>query len=99
MYSIVELKRISRVLASAATHIDFSGKKKKDRLFTYDRSIHFHGHSVLILRQGTMDDYKRQSNQDSYHSKGTISNRIFKDTVSIPKDGFTMVRFQASNPG
>lgn len=94
MKNILLSLRIS-VLASA-THSDLSQTQKKDRRFSYDRSIHFHGNSVLILEQGTLKNFKKE-NLD--WSKETLSNRIFKDTISIPKDGYTIVRFQASNSG
>lgn len=83
----------------SVTHKDLPKEQKKDKILSYDRSIHFHGHSVLLLKQGTLEDFKKQYTAQDYFTEETLSQRIFKDTVGLPKDGYIIVRLHATNPG
>ncbi|KAK7597793.1 hypothetical protein V9T40_010018 [Parthenolecanium corni] len=95
----LQLDEVINIIFQDVTHKDLPKEQKKDKILSYDRSIHFHGHSVLLLKQGTLEDFKKQYTAQDYFTEETLSQRIFKDTVGLPKDGYIIVRLHATNPG
>jgi FtsP/CotA-like multicopper oxidase with cupredoxin domain len=49
-----------------------------------------HGHQFLVLDMGEQPD------TDSHHNN---SFPPFKDTVTVPSQGFVIIKFRANNPG
>lgn len=76
-----------------------------DTGFAFDANhpFHLHGHSFRVVameRMGsnvTLEEVARRDEQ-GYIQRNLINPPI-KDTVTVPDGGYTILRFQASNPG
>lgn len=76
-----------------------------DTGFAYDANhpFHLHGHSFRVVamerlgKNVTMDEVKRRDEAGLIHRN--LENAPFKDTVTVPDGGYTILRFHANNPG
>lgn len=76
-----------------------------DTGFAFDANhpFHLHGHSfrvVSIEKVGsnvTLAEVKRRDEAGLIHRN--LENAPFKDTVTVPDGGYTILRFHATNPG
>lgn len=76
-----------------------------DTGFAFDANhpFHLHGHSfrvVAIEKIGnnvTLQQIKQMDVAGLIHRN--LENAPFKDTVTVPDGGFTILRFHATNPG
>lgn len=76
-----------------------------DEGFSYDANhpIHLHGYSFRVVAMERMGHNVTVDEVKSRDEKGLIKRNLLnppiKDTVTVPDGGYTIVRFQASNPG
>ncbi|XP_017770706.1 PREDICTED: laccase-2-like isoform X2 [Nicrophorus vespilloides] len=76
-----------------------------DKGFAFDANhpFHLHGHSFRVVgmerlgRNVTVDEVKRLDAQGLL--KRNLGDAPIKDTVTVPDGGYTILRFNASNPG
>ncbi|TVY18055.1 Laccase-1 [Lachnellula arida] len=67
--------------------------------------FHLHGHDFYVLAShrsdhgwGSYSPYET-SGSSSIRPKLNVANPVQKDTVSVPRRGYVVLRFQADNPG
>lgn len=76
-----------------------------DEGFSYDANhpIHLHGYSFRVVAMERMGHNVTVDEVKSRDQKGLIKRNLLnppsKDTVTVPDGGYTIVRFQAYNPG
>lgn len=76
-----------------------------DEGFAYDANhpIHLHGYAFRVVameRMGRNVTVQEVKNRDELGLiERNLLNAPLKDTVTVPDGGYTIVRFQASNPG
>ncbi|KAG8261587.1 hypothetical protein J6590_069536 [Homalodisca vitripennis] len=65
--------------------------------------IHLHGHKFYVVAMASLSgdvslEYVRNLNEGNQIRK-KLSKAPAKDTVSVPNNGYTIIRFKADNPG
>ncbi|XP_015589578.1 L-ascorbate oxidase isoform X2 [Cephus cinctus] len=76
-----------------------------DKGFTYDANhpFHLHGHRFRVVAMEKVGKNVTVEEVKELDRKGLIRRKLdrapFKDTVTVPDGGYTIVRFHADNPG
>ncbi|XP_033110383.1 laccase-15-like isoform X2 [Anneissia japonica] len=71
----------------------------------YSHPMHLHGHSFLVMGQGTFDD--QSVTEDEVKALDTsgllqrlpVDQVVIKNTVDVPVNGYAIIRWKADNPG
>lgn len=78
----------------------------RDAIGPENHPFHIHGYSFTVTEMGqdkeqpmTIPLYKRLQHENKLPVIVSRSNAVLKDTVNIPSNGYTVVRFRADNPG
>lgn len=65
--------------------------------------MHIHGHAFRVLAQEKKGDSLTVDHVIEMDRNGNIDRNLdsppLKDTVAVPDGGYTIIRFNASNPG
>jgi hypothetical protein len=79
-------------------HFCFTGGSKSGHVF------HLHGYSFYVVGVTQLDEptaltrIQELDNRDSLLSRNLV-NPVLKDTVTVPSNGLSVLRFKADNPG
>lgn len=78
----------------------------QDAIGAENHPFHIHGYAFTVTEIGqdkdqpmTISRYKRLQQENKLPIIASRSNAVLKDTVNIPSNGYTVVRFRADNPG
>lgn len=75
----------------------------KGKAFDANHPFHLHGHAFRVIamkrlnRTTTVEEVQARDKMGLIHRK--LKRAPFKDTITVPDGGFTIVRVHASNPG
>jgi FtsP/CotA-like multicopper oxidase with cupredoxin domain len=66
--------------------------------------FHLHGYSFHVVGVTQLDQPTSLSHIQQLDSRGSLVSRnlvnpVLKDTVSVPRNGVSVLRFKADNPG
>lgn len=76
-----------------------------DKGFAYDANhpFHLHGHAFRVIGMERLGSNvtleKILKLEEEGQLRRNLENPPLKDTVTVPDGGYTIIRFQASNPG
>ncbi|KAK9504790.1 hypothetical protein O3M35_008975 [Rhynocoris fuscipes] len=76
----------------------FDTSKNRDQ----DHPVHLHGHKFYVVSEGSFDNMTLENvkyKNENAILKKKLKNAPSKDTVSIPNDGFIILRLNANNIG
>lgn len=57
--------------------------------------FHLHGHGFMVLDMDHLSSNSKSKNT----SRINRNQPLFKDTITVPSFGYSVIRFRANNPG